>query len=87
MCEWQRKVSAYLDGMLLPDEIAAVVAHLKVCDECRKAMTEWQQIRRQFLMESPPTSPAMIAATLERLEREGAFKTSNLRSQIQRLDL
>jgi anti-sigma factor RsiW len=87
MCEWQRKVSAYLDGMLAPDEIAAVVAHLKVCDECRKAMTEWQQIRRQFLMESLPTSPAMIAATLERLEREGAFKTSNLRSQIQRLDL
>jgi anti-sigma factor RsiW len=87
MCEWQRKVSAYLDGMLAPDEIAAVIAHLKVCDECRKAMTEWQQIRRQFLMESLPTSPAMIAATLERLEREGAFKTSNLRSQIQRLDL
>ena len=86
MCEWQRKVSAYLDGMLAPDEIAAVIAHLKVCDECRKAMTEWQQIRRQFLMESLPTSPAMIAATLERLEREGAFKTSNLRSQIQRLD-
>jgi anti-sigma factor RsiW len=73
MCEWQRKVSAYLDGMLAPDEIAAVIAHLKVCDECRKAMTEWQQIRRQFLMESLPTSPAMIAATLERVGKGRGF--------------
>ena len=87
MCEWQRKVSAYLDGMLAPDEIEAVVPHLKVCEECRKAMTAWQQIRLQFLMESLPTSPTVIAVTLERLEREGAFKTSNLHRQIQRLDL
>ena len=86
MCQWQRKVSAYLDGMLAPDEIEAVVAHLKVCEECQKARAEWQQIRLQFLMESLPTSPTVIAATLERLGREGAFKTSNLHRQIQRFD-
>jgi anti-sigma factor RsiW len=86
MCKWQRKVSAYLDGMLAPEEAAEVAAHLQVCEECRKAMVAWQQIRHQFLMESMPTDPTMIAATLERLEREGAFKTSNLRHRIWRLD-
>ncbi len=86
MCEWQRKVSAYLDGMLVPEEMAKVSAHLQVCEECRKAIIEWQQIRLQFLKESLPTSPTMIAVTLERLKREGAFKTSNLRHRIWRLD-
>jgi len=86
MCQWQRKVSTYLDGMLAPDEIEAVVAHLKVCEECQKARAEWQQIRLQFLMESLPTNSTIITATIERLEREGAFKTSNLRHWIQRFD-
>jgi hypothetical protein len=86
MCQWQRKVSAYLDGMLVSEETAKVAAHLQVCEECRKAIIEWQQIRLQFLMESLPTSPTVIAVTLERLEREGAFKTSNLRHRIWQFD-
>jgi len=86
MCEWQRKVSAYLDGMLVSEETAKVAAHLQVCEECRKAIIEWQQIRLQFLMESLPTSPTVIAVTLERLEREGAFKTSNLHHRIWQFD-
>lgn len=86
MCEWERKVSAYWDNELTPDEAERVAEHLRTCAECQSSLNSFQQIRGLLLRESLPTTPMAIAATLERLNREGAFQVPTWRWWLLRID-
>ena len=87
MCEWERKVNAYWDNELEGEEAERVAEHLRNCFECQLALNSFQQIRQIFLRENLPTSPAAIAAALERLKCEGAFQTPKWRQWLLQFDL
>ncbi|MCS7187164.1 MAG: hypothetical protein N3B10_13220 [Armatimonadetes bacterium] len=86
MCEWERKVNAYWDKELATEEFQDVARHLQTCVECQIALNSFRRIRQILLQESLPATPTAIVATLERLNREGAFQVPRWRSWLLRLD-
>jgi predicted ester cyclase len=47
MCEqWQDMLLAYVNGTLTPDEMAALEAHLAVCEDCQAALDDWRMLAR-----------------------------------------
>lgn len=82
MCEWERKVSAYWDNALTSEETQKVVEHLTTCADCQKAIKAMQKIKQLLLQESPPTDSKAVSVILERLNREGAFRTPKWRQKI-----
>lgn len=85
-CSWEQKLSAYWDGELTPNEQACVERHLHGCQHCQVTLAIWQRLRQSLQQESLPTSPIAVAATLERLKAEGAFRPTSWRSWLHRLD-
>lgn len=86
MCEWEWKVSAFLDNELAPDEARKVAEHLQTCVECQSALNSFRQIRQILLRENLPATPMAIAATIERLNREGAFQVPIWQQWLLRID-
>lgn len=86
MCEWERKVSAYWDNALTSEEAQKVAEHLTTCAECQRAMRAMQKIRQLLLQEILPTDSKAVSVILERLNREGAFRTPKWRQRILQFD-
>lgn len=86
MCEWEREVSAYWDNVLTSEEAQKVAEHLTTCPECQRAIKAMQKIRQLLLQESPPTDSEVVSLILERLNREGAFRTPKWRQRILQFD-
>ncbi|MFN4179461.1 MAG: anti-sigma factor family protein [Armatimonadota bacterium] len=86
MCEWERKVSAYWDNALTSEEAKKVAEHLTTCNDCQRAIKAMQKIRQLLLQESLPTDSKAVSLILERLNREGAFRTPKWRQKILQFD-
>jgi anti-sigma factor RsiW len=73
---WQRQLSAYVDGELMPHDVAEVRAHLEQCESCRAELERLQSIKS--LLGGLPERPvpqslwASIRAQLDR-PRESWF--------------
>ena len=48
MCEYQRKLIAFLDRELPSEELAAVERHIEQCDECRNWLAGYEQVNETF---------------------------------------
>lgn len=53
----QEQLSAALDGMLTPDEQAALDAHLAGCDSCTRELEELRQVRMMLRALPQPAAP------------------------------
>lgn len=61
----------YMDGGLGPEERAAVAAHLSGCEECRRELEEYAEIRRVVAEESPLPEPSQeVMARLSEAARD-----------------
>jgi len=92
----QEQLSAALDGMLAPEEQAALDAHLAGCDTCTRELAELRQVRmllrampepalpRSFLL---PTEGELVAPrrTARPAERAPATNVTPLRQPTRRL--
>jgi anti-sigma factor RsiW len=68
MLHLSEELTAYLDGILTPEEAATVAAHLAECAECRATLDDLRAIR-SLLRTMPPhyPHPALLSRTLARL--------------------
>lgn len=69
---WQRQLSAFLDGELLPREAEAVRAHLEQCESCRAELERLQSVK--VLLGRLPERPVpgtLWTSIRARLERPG----------------
>lgn len=48
MCEYQRKLIAFLDRELPSEELAAVERHIERCEECRNRLAGYEQVNETF---------------------------------------
>ena len=61
----QEQLSAALDGMLTPDEQAALDAHLAGCESCRRELEELRQVRSLLRATPEPALPRSFLLPLE----------------------
>ena len=61
----QEQLSAALDGMLTPDERAALDAHLAGCASCRRELEELRQVRSLLRAVAEPALPRSFLLPLE----------------------
>ena len=61
----QEQLSAALDGMLTPDERAALDAHLAGCASCRRELEELRQVRSLLRAVPEPALPRSFLLPLE----------------------
>lgn len=61
-------LTAYLDGILTPEEAAGIAAHLAECAECRATLDDLRAIRDLVhIVRRPQPHPALLSRTLARM--------------------
>jgi anti-sigma factor RsiW len=93
----QEQLSAALDGMLAPEEQAALDAHLAGCETCTRELEDLRQVRAQLRAMPEPTLPRSFLLPFEgelaasrgsaragTAEREAATRVTPLRQENRR---
>ena len=91
----QEQLSAALDGMLIPDEQAALDAHLAGCDACTRELKELRQVRMMLRALPQPALPRSFLLPIEgelesprapvrRVERQPVSNVTPLRPPARR---
>lgn len=66
----------YLDGRLAGGQYQELMAHLDVCESCRKRMTYLRVITAEVRAEQPPVPENLHAAILENIHKNGKHRVS-----------
>ena len=67
--KYTEKLSAYMDGLLPPDEMAGVAAHLDTCESCSLLLEKMRRVDEMAEHVMPEFDEALMAQLADRIAK------------------